>query len=118
MRAALRFNAVANRLVIRVTRCKHGGETGDFFFATAYGAGLLVLPAAANNLERAFAVNFFLQSPQRTIHRLAFFQFNLCQCTHFLSGAGGTAPGAVPANIGTENYGFSAREVNCFSWPK
>ena len=32
------------------------------------------MPMAAHNLERALAVDFFLQPPQRTIHRFAFFQ--------------------------------------------
>ena len=76
------------QLIVRVAGGEHGGETGDFFLATAHGAGLLILPAVANNLERAFAIDFFLKPTQRTIHRFAFFQFNLCQCTHFLSGGG------------------------------
>jgi len=66
-----RFNRI--ELIVRVARGEHGGETGDFFLAPAHGAGLLVLAAVANDLERAFTVDFFLQSPQRTIHRFAFF---------------------------------------------
>ena len=84
--------------VISVTGGQHGGETGDLFFATADGARLFKLPAAAYDFERAFAVDFFLQPTQRTFHRFAFFQFNLCQCTHFLSGAGMAAVGQVPQN--------------------
>ncbi len=61
------------RLIVRVTGCEHGGETGNLFLAPTDGARFFVLPAAANDLERAFAVNFFLQSPQRTVHRFAFF---------------------------------------------
>ena len=60
-------------LVVGVARGKHGGETGDFFLATADGARLFKLPAGTHDLERAFAVDFFLQPTQRTFHRFAFF---------------------------------------------
>ena len=80
------------RSLIGVARGEHGGETGDFFLAAADGAGLFELPAVAHDLERAFAVNFFLEPTQSTFHRFAFFQFNLCQCTHFLPGAGENLP--------------------------
>jgi len=81
-----------------MARGEHGGEPGDFFLAPADGGRLFKLPAHAHDFERALAVNFFLQPPQCTIHRFAFFQFNLCHYTHFLSGAGTTAR-AVPALI-------------------
>jgi hypothetical protein len=32
------------------------------------------MPVSAHDFERALAVDFFLQPPQRTIHRFAFFQ--------------------------------------------
>ena len=80
--------------LVGVARGEHGGETGDFFLATADGAGLFKLPAVAHDLERAFAVNFFLQPTQSTFHRFAFFQFNLCQCTHFLPEAGENCTGS------------------------
>ena len=67
---------------------KHGGETGNFFFATADGGRLFKLPARADGLERAFAIDFFLKPTQRTVNGFAFFQFNLCHYTHFLSGGG------------------------------
>ena len=60
-------------LVVGVARGEHGGETGDFFLATAHGAGFLILPAVTNDLERAFAVDFFLKPAQRAIHGFAFF---------------------------------------------
>ena len=99
-------------LVVGVTRGEHGGEAGDFFLATTHGAGLLVLPAAANDLERAFAVNFFLQSPQRTVHRFAFFQFNLCQCTHFLSGGGKSLPLGSARRIKNDERWWRDPELN------
>ncbi len=84
-------------LIVGMARGEHGGETRDFFLAAADGAGLFKLPAVAHDLERAFAVDFFLQPPQRTIHRFAFFQFDLCHYTHFLPGAGTTCLGQIPA---------------------
>ena len=66
-------------LVISVARGEHGGETSNLLLATADGARFFELPAHAHGFKRAFAVDFFLQPTQRTIHRLAFFQFNLCQ---------------------------------------
>jgi hypothetical protein len=37
------------------------------------------MPVIAHFLQGAFAVDLFLQSPQRLIHRLAFFQSNFGQ---------------------------------------
>ena len=92
---------VTNHLFVGVTRGEHGGETRNFFFATALLAGLFEAPVGAHDLERAFAVDFFLQPTQRTFHGFAFFQFNLCQCTHFLSGGGKETARAVPALVKT-----------------
>ena len=60
-------------LVVGVARGEPGGETGDFFLAAAAFARLFKLPAAADDIQRAFAVDFFLQPTQRTIHWFAFF---------------------------------------------
>ena len=59
---------------IRVTRREHRGEPRDFFLATALLARLFKMPMSAHDFERALAVDFLLQPPQRTIHRFAFFQ--------------------------------------------
>jgi hypothetical protein len=67
---ALQFN----QLQIRVTLFEHRGEPRDLFLATALLARLFKMPVPAHDFERALAVNFFLQPPQRTIHRFAFFQ--------------------------------------------
>jgi hypothetical protein len=64
---------------VRVARGKHRGEPRGFFFAPAFLAGLFEMPMAAHDLEGPFAVDFFLKSPQRTFHWLAFFQSNLGQ---------------------------------------
>jgi hypothetical protein len=37
------------------------------------------MPMIAYDLQRPFAVDFFLQSPQGLLNGLAFFQFNFCQ---------------------------------------
>ncbi len=60
-------------LIVGVARGEHGGETGDFLFATPAFARLFELPAAADDFERAFAVDFFLQPTQCTIYWFAFF---------------------------------------------
>ena len=93
--------------VVSVALGKHGGETGDFFLPTADGARFLELPARTDDFERAFAVDFFLQPTQRTFHRFAFFQFNLCQCTHFLSGAGDNCQWQFPRCFGARSMDFS-----------
>jgi hypothetical protein len=71
-----RFNdsmKIKFRLVVGVARGEHGGETGDFFFATAAFARLFKLPTAADDFQRALAVDFFLKPTQRTVHWFAFF---------------------------------------------
>ena len=75
-------------LVICVARGEHGGETGNLLLATADGTRFLELPAHTHVFQRAFAIDFFLQPTQRTFYRFAFFQFNLCHYTHFLSVGG------------------------------
>ncbi len=60
-------------LVVGVARGEHGGETGNFFLAPAAFAGLFKLPAAADDFQCAFAIDFLFQSTQRTVHRFAFF---------------------------------------------
>jgi hypothetical protein len=37
------------------------------------------MPMSAHDFKRALTVDFFLQPPQRTIHRFAFFQSYFCQ---------------------------------------
>ena len=61
-------------LQIGVTGREHRGETRDFFLATAPFARLFKMPMSAHDFKRALAVDFFLQPPQRPIHRFAFFQ--------------------------------------------
>lgn len=67
------------KLHVRVTRGQHGREARDFLLSATALARLFKMPMTAHGLERAFAINFFLQPTQRTIHRFAFFQFNFCQ---------------------------------------
>jgi hypothetical protein len=62
-----------NKSHVRVARGKHRGEPRGFFLAPAFLAGLFKMPMAARDLEGPFAVDFFLQPPQRAIHWLAFF---------------------------------------------
>ena len=66
-------------LQVGVTGGQHGGEPRHFFFAAAFLAGLFKGPALPHGLERALAVDLFLQSPQCFIYWLAFFEFNLGQ---------------------------------------
>ncbi len=56
-----------------MTGGQHGGETRHFFFAAAFFAGLFKAAVGADGFERAFAVDFFLQSAQCAFHWLAFF---------------------------------------------
>ena len=73
-------------LQVRVTRAQHCGEPRRLHLAPFAFAGLLEVPVIAYNLQRPFAVDFFLQSPQGLLYWLAFFQFDFCQLTHFLPG--------------------------------
>jgi hypothetical protein len=96
-----------NSLFVSVARGQHGGEPGYFFLAAAAFARLFELPTAAHDFERAFTVDFLLQSPQRTFHWFAFFQFNFSQCTHFLSWGGSNNRAAtVPAKNGKLRLDF------------
>ena len=58
---------------VRVTRRQHRGETRDFFLAAAFFARLFERAMAADDFQRAFAVDFFLKPSQRAIHGFAFF---------------------------------------------
>src|SRR5262245_52976738 len=64
---------------VRVTSRQHRGKPRGFLLAPTPLAGLLEMAMAADDLQRAFAVNFLLEPPQGLIYRLAFFQLNLCQ---------------------------------------
>ena len=72
-------------LIISMPCGEHGGESGDLFLAPPTFARLFKLAPVPDDFERAFAIDFFLESPQGTVHWFAFFKFNLCQFTHFLS---------------------------------
>ena len=61
------------RLQVRIARGQHGGEPRRFFLATAALARLFKMPMAAHGFQRAFAIDFLFQSPQRFINGLAFF---------------------------------------------
>ena len=65
---------IANgKLQVGVAGGQHGGETGHFFFAAAFFAGLFKRPAAAHDFQRALAIDFFLKPTQRAFYRFAFF---------------------------------------------
>jgi hypothetical protein len=69
-----RFNDSTNyKSQIRVTGGQHGGETGHFFLAAAFFAGLFKRPATADDFQRALAIDFFLKPAQRAFHRFTFF---------------------------------------------
>jgi hypothetical protein len=61
------------KLQVGVTRSQHRGKTRGFFLAPALFTRLFEMPVIAHDLEGSFAVNFFLQSPQRAFHGFAFF---------------------------------------------
>ena len=61
------------KLQVGVTGGQHGGETRHFFFTAAFFAGLFKRFAAAHDFQRAFAVDFFLQSAQGAFYGFAFF---------------------------------------------
>ena len=58
---------------VRIAGRQHGGETRHFFLAAAFFAGLFKRAAAADDFQRALAVDFFLKPAQRAFHRFAFF---------------------------------------------
>ena len=61
------------KLQVGVTRSQHRGKARGFFLAAPLFTRLFKMPVIAHDLEGSFAVNFFLQSPQRTFHWFAFF---------------------------------------------
>ena len=71
-----RFNDLTvqrfNELQIRVAGGQHGGKAGGLFLASALFTRLFKMPVITHDLERAFAVDFFLQSPQCAFHGFAF----------------------------------------------
>lgn len=66
-------------LQISVTGAEHGGEPRDLLLAPATGARLLEVAMITHFFQGAFAIDFLFQSTQRTVHGLAFFQFNFGQ---------------------------------------
>src|SRR6185503_47696 len=72
---------VEQKLQIRVTRAEHGGESRGLFFAPPTFARFLEMPMVAHFFQGAFAIDFFLQSSQRPIYRLALLKPNLGQLT-------------------------------------
>jgi hypothetical protein len=61
------------KLQVGVARGQHRGKARGFFLAPALFTRLFEMPVIAHDLEGSFAVNFFLQSPQRTFYGFAFF---------------------------------------------
>jgi hypothetical protein len=61
------------QLQVGVARGQHRGKARGFFLATPLFTRLFKMPVIAHDLEGSFAVDFFLQSPQRTFHWFAFF---------------------------------------------
>src|SRR5579859_1605258 len=101
---------------IRVAGAQHGGETGRLHLATAAFARLFKVPVIADDLERPFAVNFFLQSPQGLLDWLAFFQFNFCQSIHILPGTLAAARRCAPILFSQAEEGIFCG-AGC-QWPK
>ena len=64
---------------IGVAGAQHGGKAGCFHFAALSFAGLFKMPVVAHFLQRPFAIDLFLQSPQGFVNGFAFFQSNFCQ---------------------------------------
>jgi hypothetical protein len=59
-------------LHVRVARAEHGGKAGRFLFAPPALARLFKMPVAANDLQRAFAINFLFEFSQSLVNGLAF----------------------------------------------
>src|ERR1041385_1817270 len=59
---------IPSELQVGVARAQHGREPGGLHLAAAAFAGLLKMPVIAHFLQGAFAVDLFLQSPQRLVH--------------------------------------------------
>src|SRR6266404_4004127 len=68
-----------SQLHIRVTGGEHSGETRGFLFAPPTFTRLFKMSMISHDLERAFAVDLFFQTPQGLINRFAFFKLNFGQ---------------------------------------
>ena len=55
-------------LHVRVAGAEHGGEARGFFLAPAAFAWLFKVAVAANDFQRAFAVDLLLEPPQGLIN--------------------------------------------------
>src|ERR1039458_6626824 len=77
--AAGRTRFATQRLCVGVARAEHGGKPRHLLFAAAALTGLLKMPVVACDLQRPFAVNLLLQSPQCPFHWLALFDLNFGQ---------------------------------------
>lgn len=75
MNAELRREPQPGRdsLQISVTSGQHRGKAGGLFLAPALLTRLFVMPVAANDAQRAFAINLLLETAQGFFHWLAFF---------------------------------------------
>src|SRR5262249_37019974 len=60
-------------LQVSVARTEHGGEPRGLFLPAPTFAWFLKMPMVPHLFQGAFAVDFFLQSPQRPIHGFALF---------------------------------------------
>jgi len=60
-------------LQVSVARAEHGGEPRGLFLPAPAFAWFLKMPMVPHLFQGAFAVDFFLQPPQRPIHGFAFF---------------------------------------------
>ena len=98
---------VQTELQIRITRGQHGGEPRHFLLAATALARLFKVPMIAHFLERAFAVDFFLQSPQRLLNWFAFFELNFRQSVSLPSNLRG-CPRAIIARFGRHPQGRGA----------
>ena len=59
---------------VSIAGAQHGGKPGRLHLSAPPFAGLLEMPVVAHFFQSAFAVDLFLQAPQRLVNRLAFFQ--------------------------------------------
>lgn len=75
-----------NKSHVRVACGQHRVEAGHFHLATGALARLLVMAMGAHFFQSAFTVQPLLESAQRLVDRLAFFQLNLCQFPSLPSG--------------------------------
>ena len=64
---------------VGVTGAQHGGKPGRLHFPAPPFTGLFEMPVVAHFLQSAFAVDLFLQTPQRLVNRFPFFQSNFGQ---------------------------------------